>query len=178
MPPTDIILPMNDRSGWRCPLCGALAASGPEHLRSEHGLGGSGEDRFGLRQAARPRPPRPARRRPRAGGAIREPTESPPRPVPLPPDAAVLRLVCESLDGLDAARLQARLADLAGVDSVAVDLYERTVDLFLDRRRTAPPHLVALAMERVGLPVVTAELHRAPPAGAKLGEQTRLLVVL
>jgi hypothetical protein len=65
-----------------------------------------------------------------------------------------------------------------GVDSVAVDLYDRTVDLYLDRRRAAPPHLVTLATERVGLPVVSAELHRAPPDGSKLGPATRLIVIL
>ena len=89
----------------------------------------------------------------------------------------MLRLVCESLDRVDPAGLQARLAELSGVESVAIDLYERTVDLFLDRRRAAPPHLVALATERVGLPVVSAELHRAPPAAAKLGPGTLLFVV-
>ena len=98
-------------------------------------------------------------------------------PAPLPPEAAVLRLVCETLEGVDLAHLQARLADMAGVDAVAIDLYERTVDLFLDRRRAAPPHLVALATERVGLPVTAAELHRAPVPGARLGADTRLLIV-
>ncbi|MBA2448465.1 MAG: hypothetical protein H0V51_10625 [Chloroflexi bacterium] len=89
----------------------------------------------------------------------------------------MLRLVCESLDGIDPAQLQTRLAELQGVESAAIDLYERTVDLYLDRRRAAPPHLVTLATERVGLPVVAAELHRAPPSGARLGPSTLLFVV-
>ena len=174
---------MADERVWRCPLCRAAAASAAEHLRAEHGVGAATEDRFGLREAARPRPgPRPVssastrparRRRPTA-----DPDTAPPaKPAPLPAEAAVLRLVCEALDGGELARLQVRLAELAGVDSVAVDLYERTVDLFLDRQRAAPPHLVALATERVGLPVISAELHRAPRPGARLGDDTRLLVV-
>ena len=179
-----MILTMGDQTGWRCPLCGATAASGVEHLRSEHGMGGPREDRFGLREAvrptreaggvgtARPRPPRPTRRLRLGDEEVR-----PARPTPLPPEAAVLRLVCESLDGLDSARLQARLAELPGVESAAVDLYEGTADLFLDRRRAVPPHLVALATERVGLTVKAAELHRAPAAGAKLGPDTVLLVL-
>ncbi len=109
---------------------------------------------------------------------MHEPPMGPPaRPAPLPREAAVLRLVCESLDGIDPAQLQTRLAELQGVESAAIDLYERTVDLYLDRRRAAPPHLVTLATERVGLPVVAAELHRAPPSGARLGPSTLLFVV-
>ena len=167
---------MDDPRPWRCPLCGATAASGTEHLRAEHAVGAAREDRFGLRAAARPRPspPRRGRRRPPGDEAEALP---PTTPAPLPSEAAVLRLVCDTLEGVELADLQARLADLAGVDSVAIDLYERTVDLFLDRRRAAPPHLVALATERVGLPVVTAELHRAPAPSARLGPDTRLLVV-
>ena len=176
---------MADEGGWRCPLCRASAASAAEHLRAEHGIGAATEDRFGLREAARPRPV-PRRRPSLTAGARpirhRSPTTDaetapPPKTPPLPPDAAVLRLVCETLDGGDLAGLQVRLAELAGVDSVAIDLYERTIDLFLDRRRAAPPHLVALASERVGLPVVVAELHRAPASGAWLGDETFLLVV-
>jgi len=89
----------------------------------------------------------------------------------------VLRLVCENLDGIDPARLQARLAALQGVGSATIDLYERTVDLYLDRHRAAPPHLVTLATERVGLPVVAAEVHRTPPSGTRLGLDTLLFVV-
>jgi hypothetical protein len=89
----------------------------------------------------------------------------------------VLRLVCESLDGIDPAQLQTRLAELQGVQSATIDLYERTVDLYLDRRRATPPHLATLATERVGLPVVAAELHCAPPSGARLGLDTLLFVV-
>jgi hypothetical protein len=172
---------MSDRDGWHCPLCGATAASGTEHLRGEHGLGGSGDDRFGLRDAIRPAGPRPTRpaRRPRRvdPGAADEPPVEPAPVAPLPPEAGVLRLVCDTLEGTDLAGLQARLAALPGVESVAIDLYGRTVDLFLDRRRAAPPHLVAIATERLALPVLAAELHRAPPAGAKLGPTTLLLVV-
>jgi hypothetical protein len=36
---------------------------------------------------------------------------------------------------------------------------------------------VTLAMERIGLAITTAELHRAPRPGQKLGESTRLFVV-
>jgi hypothetical protein len=102
---------------------------------------------------------------------------APLKPVPLPPDAAVLRLVCESLDGLDAQVLRDRLLNLAGVESVAIDLYARTVDLYLDRTRATAPHLVALARERVRLPVRTAELHRAPEKGQPLGATTLIFVV-
>jgi hypothetical protein len=167
---------MSDGAGWRCPLCGAVAPSGPDHLRTEHAIGGAREDRFGLREATRRPSARPAIHR---GRPSRQPVETePPKPAPLPPDAAVLRLICETLEGTDAATLRARLEDLMGVDSVAIDLYDRTVDLYLDRRRATPPHLVTLATERVGLPVVSAELHRAPAAGTKLGPETRLLVLL
>jgi hypothetical protein len=102
---------------------------------------------------------------------------SPGRPIPLPPDAAVLRLVCDELAGVDVVELQGRLADLPGVESAAVDLYARTIDLFLDRRRATPSHLVALATERLRLPVVSAELHRAPDPGAALGEATRIFIL-
>jgi hypothetical protein len=129
----------------------------------------------------RPRP----RPRPSAGRSIRrrgtpspiEPAVPPARPAPLPPDAAVLRLVCASLEGVDAADLQRRLAELPGIEAVTIDLYERTADLFIDRRRAAPPHLVTLAMERIGLAVTTAELHRAPTPGQGLGDATRIFVV-
>lgn len=182
-----MIVGMTEQGGWRCPLCGASAASGVEHLRSEHGMGGSREDRFGLRDAVRPSldeapparrvgglsPLRPSERRRRRDPAAEE--IGPARPAPLPPDAAVLRLVCESLDDVDVALLQARLAELAGVDSVAVDVYQRTIDLYLDRARAAPPHLATLATERLGLPVMAAELHRAPRGGGKLGLDTLIL---
>jgi hypothetical protein len=101
----------------------------------------------------------------------------PARPVPLPPDAAVLRLVCETLDGVDAAALRDRLLNLPGVESVSLDLYGRTADLYLDRQRATPPHLVAMARERVRLPVRAAELHRAPEPGQSLGAATLLFVV-
>jgi hypothetical protein len=117
---------------------------------------------------------RPASSRRVAG----EGAEMPPaKPVPLPPDAAVLRLVCETLDGVDAQALRDRLLDLPGVESVALDLYARTADLYLDRRRATPPHLVAMARERVRLPVRAAELHRAPDRGQSLGEGTLLFVI-
>jgi hypothetical protein len=164
---------------WRCPLCGALAESGPEHLREQHDLGRPAEDRFGLR-AALPRDPTPLRQRSRPRRPARRPdseAEPPPRPVPIPPDAAVLRLCCETLEGRDAGSLQADLAALQGVESVAVDLYAGTIDLFLDRRRAAPPHLVAVASERFGLPLKGAALHRHPRPGSSLGEETRLVVL-
>ena len=107
-----------------------------------------------------------------------EPDLPPARPAPLPPDAAVLRLVCESLEGVDVAQLQQRLAGLPGIEAVTIDLYARTADLFFDRGRAAPPHLVTLAVERIGLAVVTAEVHRAPEPGQKLDDATLLLVVL
>jgi len=168
---------------WHCRVCGASVSGRAEHLRTAHGIGGSGADRFGLRASARARSAAPTGRRPKRSTGSRYPNASageealPPRPFELPPDAAVLRLLCASLDGVEQGALAARLSDLPGVDSVAVDLYERTVDLFLDRRRAAPPHLVALATERVELPVVGAELHRTPPSGGKLGTATLLLVV-
>ena len=198
---------MNESEGWRCPLCREVAADPAAHLRAAHGVGGN-RDRFGLRDAARHgtgRPatpgtdgtpsdgvgargeaperlrPRPMPRRsirPRRVPAPGEPDVPPARPAPLPADAAVLRLVCESLEGVDVAQLQQRLADLPGIEAVTIDLYERTADLFIDRHRAAPPHLVTLAMERIGLAVSTAELHRAPGPGQKLGESTRLFVVL
>jgi hypothetical protein len=107
-----------------------------------------------------------------------EAPEMPPaKPVPLPPDATVLRLVCETLDGVDAQALRDRLLDLPGVESVALDLYARTADLYLDRRRATPPHLVAMARERVRLPVRAAELHRAAGPGQTLGAGTLLFVI-
>jgi hypothetical protein len=177
---------MTSGGSWTCPLCGARAESGAEHLRGEHGIGRSSEDRLGLRATLRGRAaprdtsaePPPLRIVPRRRRRVpSEGVEGPPEPRPIPPDAGVLRLVCETLEGVDLADLQGRLADLSGVESVTVDLYDRMVDLFLDRRRAAPPHLVALATERVGLPVTAAELHRTPPAGAKLGEETLLFVL-
>ena len=121
-----------------------------------------------------PRPPSGPSRRGRTG----DPSEAAPsKPVPLPPDAAVLRLVCESLDGVDAQVLGDRLRALPGVDSVALDLYARTADLYLDRSRATAPHLVALARERVRLPVRTAELHRSPERGQGLGAATLIYVV-
>jgi hypothetical protein len=66
---------------------------------------------------------------------------------------------------------------LPGIEAVTIDLYARTADLFIDRHRAAPPHLVTLTMERIGLAVTTAELHRAPGPGQKLDESTRLFVV-
>ena len=117
---------------------------------------------------------RPAGTRRLAG----EPPEMPPaKPIPLPPDAAVLRLVCETLDGVDAQALRDRLLDLPGVESVALDLYARTADLYLDRRRATPPHLVAMARERIRLPVRAAELHRSPEGGQSLGAGTLLFVI-
>lgn len=133
------------------------------------GADGSGPDLAGWRTA------RPAGRRPRLRS---QPAElAPPRPAPLPPDAAVLRLVCDPLEGVDAGSLQTRLLDLAGVQSVAIDLYDRTVDLYLDRARAAPAHLVALATERLRLPVRSAEIHRAAAPGQKLGDETRLFLL-
>ena len=125
----------------------------------------------------RPRPTPRRSIRPRRAPSSAEPDVTPARPVPLPPDAAVLRLVCDSLDGVDVARLQQRLVDLPGIEAVTIDLYARTADLFIDRHRAAPPHLVTLTMERIGLAVTTAELHRAPGPGQKLDESTRLFVV-
>ena len=198
---------MSETERWRCPLCRELAADPASHLRAAHGVGGT-QDRFGLRDAARhetgrPPPPGPdgaagdgmrapdaapdrIRPRPTPHRSIRprrtpvsaEPDLPPARPAPLPAEAAVLRLVCQSLEGVDVAELQQRLADLPGIEAATIDLYARTADLFIDRRRAAPPHLVTLAMERIGLAVTTAELHRAPRPGQKLDQSTRLLVVL
>jgi hypothetical protein len=107
-----------------------------------------------------------------------ESADAPPsRPIPLPPDAAVLRLVCETLEGVDASVLRDRLLDLPGVESVALDLYARTADRFLDRERAPPPHVVAMARERIRLPVRAAELHRAAEPGQPLGASTLLFVV-
>ncbi|MGE3269022.1 MAG: hypothetical protein AB7P40_09760 [Chloroflexota bacterium] len=121
-----------------------------------------------------PRPPSGPNRRGRTG----DPGEAAPqKPVPLPPDAAVLRLVCETMEGVDAQILGDRLRALPGVDSVALDLYARTADLYLDRSRATAPHLVALARERVRLPVRTAELHRSPVRGQGLGATTLIYIV-
>ena len=118
--------------------------------------------------------PRP----PGTGRPIREPGgQAPSKPVPLPPDAAVLRLRCDTLDGVDAQVLGDRLRNLPGVESVALDLYARTVDLYLDPTRATAAHLVALARERVRLPVRAAELHRAAPSGQPLGAGTLIYVI-
>ncbi|HZO24711.1 MAG TPA: hypothetical protein VFH48_01810 [Chloroflexota bacterium] len=225
---------------WRCPLCNTLADEARTHLAEVHGVGG-GQDRFGLRDAARrpspgsgpeadqdndtsdhaaSRPPErpvspfeppiwrriptspprrrrstgPGRpsddesagpgltwrraRRPASRRIAGEPPEmAPAKPIPLPPDAAVLRLVCETLDGVDAQALRDRLLDLPGVESVALDLYARTADLYLDRNRATPPHLVAMARERIRLPVRAAELHRSPERGQSLGADTLLFII-
>jgi hypothetical protein len=89
----------------------------------------------------------------------------------------VLRLVCETLDGVDATALRDRLLDLSGVASVALDLYARTIDLYLDRTKATPPHLVAMVRERMRLPVRGAELHRAAEPGQSLGAGTLLFVI-
>ena len=120
------------------------------------------------------RAPRPASSRRTSDGVA---GEQPAKPVPLPPDASVLRLICESLDGVDAQALRDRLLELQGVESVALDLYARTADLYLDRRRATPPHLVAMARERIRLPVRAAELHRSPEPGQSLGAGTLLFVI-
>ena len=118
--------------------------------------------------------PRPASSRRRTG----EPSEvAPQKPVPLPPDAAVLRLICDTLDGVDAQKLGDRLRALPGVESVALDLYARTVDLYVDRAKASASHLVALARERVRLPVRAAEVHREAPRGEGLGPGTLLYIV-
>jgi hypothetical protein len=118
--------------------------------------------------------PRPASSRRRTG----EPSEAAPqKPIPLPPDAAVLRLICDSLDGIDAHALGDRLRALPGVESVTLDLYARTVDLYLNRTKATAAHLVALARERVRLPVRAAEVHRAPERGHGLGAATLIYVV-
>jgi hypothetical protein len=121
---------------------------------------------------------RRARRPPSSRPFSSEPPEiAPAKPVPLPPDASVLRLICETLDGVDAQVLRDRLLNLPGVESVALDLYARTADLYLDRRRATPPHLVAMARERVRLPVRVAELHRTPEPGQSIGDGTLLFVI-
>ena len=121
---------------------------------------------------------RRARRPPSSRRITGEPPEmTPARPIPIPPDASVLRLVCDTLDGVDAQVLRDRLLDLQGVQSVALDLYARTADLYLDRRRATPPHLVAMARERIRLPVRAAELHRAPEPGQTIGAGTLLFVI-
>ncbi len=88
-----------------------------------------------------------------------------------------MRLVCETLDGADTQVLRDRLLNLSGVESVAIDLYARTIDLYLDRTRATAMHLVAMARERVRLPVRAAELHRAPEKGQALGAATFIFVV-
>ena len=118
--------------------------------------------------------PRPSSSRRRTG----EPSEAAPqKPIPLPPDAAVLRLVCDTLEGVDAQKLSDRLRALPGVDAVALDLYARTVDLYVDRAKASASHLVALARERVRLPVRTAEVHREAPRGESLGAATLIYIV-
>lgn len=118
--------------------------------------------------------PRPVSSRRRTG----EPSESAPqKPIPLPPDAAVLRLICESLDGVDAQQMGDRLRALPGVESVTLDLYARTVDLYVNREKATAAHLVALARERMRLPVHTAEVHRAAQPGDGLGSGTLIYVV-
>ena len=120
-----------------------------------------------------PRPPSSSIRR-RTG----EPSEAAPqKPIPMPPDAAVLRLICDTLDGVDAQKLGDRLRALPGVDSVALDLYSRTVDLYVDRGKASAAHLVALARERVRLPVRAAEVHREAARGQSLGAETLLYIV-
>lgn len=120
----------------------------------------------------------PGRRPRRAPRPPAEPPEmAPAKPPPLPPDAAVLRLICETLEGVDASVLRDRLLELPGVESVALDLYEGTVDLYLDRARASVRHLVAMASSRIRLRVRTAELHRAAERGQRLGEATRIYVV-
>jgi hypothetical protein len=201
---------------WRCPLCKAFADDARQHLADVHGVG-AGPDRFGLRDAARPRPtpprgrsvPRPFppddadspgldgesdgvadppliwRRAPRPRRAPRRLPDlpldpeavKPAKPEPLPPDAAVLRLVCETLDGVDASVLHDRLVALPGVESAAIDLYDRTIDLYLDRERATVRPLVALVVNRVRLPIRAAELHRPAAPGQRLGDATRLYVV-
>jgi hypothetical protein len=138
----------------------------------------AGPGRSGSDEPAQTGPTWRRARRPASRRSTGEPPEMPPAtPIPLPPDASVLRLVCETLDGADAQVLRDRLLDLQGVESVALDLYARTADLFLDRRRATPPHLVAMARERIRLPVRAAELHRAPKPGQSIGAATLLFVV-
>ncbi|MCC6176415.1 MAG: hypothetical protein IT305_14000 [Chloroflexi bacterium] len=188
---------------WKCPLCGTSAPSARDHLAEAHGLGTGAPDRFGLRDAtrpsappnrpsSRPRPtppesrqldgpielrPRPRPHRRPLAAAGREPEVKPAKRAPLPPDAAILRLICETLEGVDAARLHDRLVALPGVESATIDLYGRTIDLYLDHERATPSHLVTLATARLRLPVETAEIHRAAPRGMPLGDATRIYVV-
>jgi hypothetical protein len=145
----------------------------PKRGRSSRSSSPAGDDTseppLTWRKAPRPASARPARR---------DPSEAAPsRPVPLPPEAAVLRLVCASLDGVDAQALRDRLLALQGVESVSLDLYAGIVDLYLDRRRATASHLVAMARERVRLPVRAAELHRAAEPGHGLSAATLLFVV-
>lgn len=119
---------------------------------------------------------RPSRRRtelpPLNPDAVR-----PTRPEPLPPDAAVLRLICDTLDGVDASALHDRLVALPGVESATLDLYASTVDLYLDRKHATVRPLIALVAGRVRLPIKAAELHRAAEPGQRLGDATRIYVV-
>ena len=142
----------------------------PRRSGSEDGGASFGAGQIG--QPARLRKPRPPLDLPLDPEAVR-----PAKPEPLPPDAAVLRLICDSLDGVDAAALHDRLLALPGVESVAIDLYDRTVDLYLDRQRVTVRPLVALVAGRVRLPIKTAELHRAAVPGERLGDATRIYVV-
>jgi hypothetical protein len=155
------------------PIWRRVTPSAPRRGRSP-GLGSPSESLGSDPPLTWRRARRPSSSRPSTGdhGAM-----PPARPAPLPPDAAVLRLICESLDGVDAAVLRDRLLDLPGVESVALDLYARTADLYLDRTRATPPHLVAMARERIRLPVRAAELHRAAEKGQPLGAATLIYVV-
>jgi hypothetical protein len=145
----------------------------PRRGRSSRSISPSGDDAadppLTWRKAPRPASARPVRR---------DASEAAPsRPMPLPPDAAVLRLVCVSLDGVDAQALRDRLLALQGVESVSMDLFTGIVDLYLDRARATASHLVAMARERVRLPVRAAELHRAAEPGHGLGAETLIFVV-
>jgi hypothetical protein len=123
-------------------------------------------------------PGRPARLPRRRAGGAREPGELPPaKPDPLPPEAAVLRLIVDTLDGVDASKLHDRLVALPAVESATMDLYARTIDLFIDRTRATPRHLVAQVAGRLRLPVRRAELHRSAPRGEPLGDETRIYIV-
>jgi hypothetical protein len=146
----------------------------PPRRGGSSGLGRSPGDESSVPGLTWRRARRPASGRRASDGP---PEDVPARPAPLPPDAAVLRLVCETLDGVDAQVLRDRLLALSGVESVALDLYARTADLYLDRRRATAPHLVAMARERIRLPVRAAELHRSPEPGQSLGAATLLFVV-
>ncbi|MFN8523704.1 MAG: hypothetical protein U0821_11460 [Chloroflexota bacterium] len=169
---------------WLCPLCNGAFSRPAEHLRDAHGLERRTEDRLKLEQAVR-RPPAPPRR-PRIGSVppARRPAQieeeelvEPGRPPPLPPDAAVLRLVCDEPFTSDLSALQARLTGFVGVQSVAIDLYARTVDLYIDRRRAMVGHLMALARERARLVVLRGEVHREPKGGGTPNKSTRLFDV-